>query len=74
MSVMIFVVGALLGLLFGASVCIKYVRQEMTASVAPRLNRIQVHLESLEAEVNLALATRRSEFGHRYMIDQPPDL
>jgi len=55
---MIFLVGALLGMLTGAIVCMRYFRQEMTANVAPKLKLIQLHLDNLESEVNLALATR----------------
>lgn len=72
MLVMVFLIGALLGLLAGALVCVRYIRQEMTANLTPRLNLIQAHLDNLEAEVNLALATRMADLGRRHMIDPAP--
>jgi hypothetical protein len=74
MPVMIFFIGALFGLLAGALVCVRYVRQEMMANLAPRLNLIQAQLDNLDAEVNLALASRLTELSGRYMINPvPPD-
>jgi hypothetical protein len=55
---MIFLVGTLVGMLAGAIASMRYFRQEMTANVAPKLKLIQLHLDNLESEVNLALATR----------------
>jgi uncharacterized membrane-anchored protein YhcB (DUF1043 family) len=55
---MIFLVGALVGILIGAITCMRYFRQEMTANVSPKLKLIQLHLDNLESELNLALATR----------------
>ncbi len=61
---MIFLVGTLLGLLGGAFACMRFLRQEMAANVGPKLRLIQLHLEQIEAELNLALATRAVEI-HR---------
>jgi hypothetical protein len=61
MGLMIFLIGALLGLLVGAVACMRYFRQEMAANVGPRLRLIQLHLEQLEGEIDLALATRAAE-------------
>jgi hypothetical protein len=72
MLVMIFFIGTLLGLLAGATACMRYLRQEMTANVAPRLKLIQLHLDSLEAEVNLALAMRMAELSRRATDAVPP--
>jgi hypothetical protein len=70
---MIFLVGTLIGLLMGAVVCMRYFRQEMVANVSPRLRLIQLHLEQLESELELVLATRAADrhrpLGERY---QPP--
>lgn len=71
MVIMIFVVGALLGLLVGAIACMRYLRQEMTANVTPKLKLIQLHLDNIEAEVQLALATRTAEL-RRQGEDQLP--
>jgi hypothetical protein len=65
MFIMIFFIGTLLGLVAGAVACIRYLRQEMTANMVPRLNLIQLHLDNLEAEVNLALTARMAELSGR---------
>jgi hypothetical protein len=73
MFIMIFLIGTLLGLLTGAVACVRYLRQEMTANVVPRLNLLQLHLDNLEAEVNLALVARMAELsGHRGVSPLPP--
>jgi hypothetical protein len=72
MVVMIFLVGTLLGLLGGAIVCMRYLRQEMTANVSPKLKLIQLHLDNLEAEVNLALATRVVDLHRNHDEQRPP--
>jgi hypothetical protein len=61
---MIFLVGALVGILIGAITCMRYFRQEMTANVSPKLKLIQLHLDNLESELNLALATRTVDRQH----------
>jgi hypothetical protein len=63
MIVMIFFLGMLLGVLAGCAVCIRYLRQEMAANVGPGLRQIQLRLETLDAEINLALATRLAELS-----------
>ena len=70
---MIFLVGTLIGLLIGAAVCMRYFRQEMVANVSPRLRLIQLHLEQLESELDLVLATRAAD-RHRPLgeLYQPP--
>jgi ABC-type lipoprotein release transport system permease subunit len=60
---MIFLVGSLLGLFLGALLCIRFIRQEVTADISPRLKRIQSQLDLLEAEVALALNTRYAELA-----------
>jgi hypothetical protein len=68
MVLLIFLVGALLGILIGGAVCVRYLRQEVAASVGPRLQRMQVQLDTIESAVNLALVTRHAELSAR-----PPD-
>jgi len=68
MVLLIFLVGALLGILVGGALCVRYLRQEMAASVGPRLGRMQVQLDNIESSVNLALVTRHAELAAR-----PPD-
>jgi len=73
MIVMVFVVGVLLGALAGAVLCIRYLRQEVAADIGPRLRRIQLQLESLEAEVCLARTSRLTELvGHA--VVRPDDV
>jgi len=61
MTALIFTLGALLGLLTGALLCIRFIRQEVAADIGPRLRRIQVQLDALEAEVGLVIGTRYAE-------------
>ncbi|MGH3250485.1 MAG: hypothetical protein ACRDOI_30355 [Trebonia sp.] len=61
MIVLIFLLGSMLGLLLGALLCIRFIRQEVAGDIGPRLRRIQAQLDSLEAEVGLAIGTRYAE-------------
>lgn len=61
MTVLIFAVGALLGLFAGALLCIRFIRQEVAADIGPRLRRIQLQLDALEAELGLVIGTRYAE-------------
>jgi hypothetical protein len=61
MTVRIFTLGALLGLLMGALLCIRFIRQEVAGDIGPRLRRIQAQLDALEAEVGLVIGTRYAE-------------
>ena len=61
MTALIFALGALMGLLTGALLCIRFIRQEVAGDIGPRLRRIQVQLDTLEAEVGLVLGTRYAE-------------
>jgi hypothetical protein len=63
MIILIFLVGSLLGLLFGALLCIRFIRQEVAADIGPRLRRIQGQLETIEAEIVLALGNRYAELS-----------
>lgn len=70
MSLLVFLVGALAGLLAGGAVCVRYLRHEIAADVGPQLRRIQLQLDNLEAAVNLALVTRYAEMSARNVYDQ----
>jgi hypothetical protein len=59
--VLIFLLGSMLGLLLGALLCIRFIRQEVAGDIGPRLRRIQGQLDALEAEVGLAIGTRYAE-------------
>jgi len=62
---LIFLVGALLGMLAGAVLCIRYLRREIAADIGPKLRQIRLQLDSLEAAVNLTLMTRYAEVSER---------
>jgi len=66
-------VGVLLGILAGGAVCTRYLRQEVAAEIGPRLRRIQVQLENLEAEINLVMATQLAEVTKRQGADSAQD-
>ena len=63
--VLIFLVGALLGVLVGGILCVRYLRQEIAANIGPRMRRLQAQLDNLETAVNLALVTRYAELSQR---------
>jgi hypothetical protein len=63
MFLMIFIVGALLGVVAGGGLCVRYLRHEIAADVGPQLRRLQLHLDNLEAAVNLALLTRYADLN-----------
>jgi hypothetical protein len=63
MIVMIFFIGLLIGVLGGGALCVRYLRQEIASDIGPRLKRVQIQLENLDAEINLALATRLADLS-----------
>ena len=63
MVVMIFLIGLLLGILGGGALCVRYLRQEIAADVGPRLRQMQMQLDNLNRELNLALATRLADLS-----------
>lgn len=63
---LIFLVGLiflLLGVLLGGALCVRYLRQEIADEIGPKLRRMQSQLDSIAAEVNLAIATRHAELS-----------
>jgi hypothetical protein len=60
---LIFVVGALLGVLMGGALCVRYLRREVAADIGPRLKRMQLQLDNIETELNLAITTRHVELS-----------
>ncbi|MGI9063085.1 MAG: hypothetical protein ACR2FQ_04630 [Pseudonocardiaceae bacterium] len=60
---LIFLMGALLGLVLGAAVCVRYVRQEMTARIGPTMDLLQLQLQNLQGSVDIALVNRHAELG-----------
>ena len=74
MVLLIFALGALLGVLAGGALCARYLRsaiaddigpqlRRMQADVDPQLRRMQNQLDNIESAVNLALASRYAELS-----------
>ena len=63
--------GILGGLLVGASVCARYLRQEIAANIAPRLRRIELQLDNLQTELTLAAAARAADLDRHHRPDLP---
>jgi hypothetical protein len=56
----------LIGLLSGAVVCARYLRQEIAANIGPRLRRIELQLDTVQAEqLNLAAEVRLATLNKR---------
>jgi hypothetical protein len=68
--VLIFLVGALLGVLVGGMVCVRYLRHEVAANIGPSMRRMRSQLDNLETAVNLALVTRYAELSQRFPQDR----
>jgi hypothetical protein len=62
---LIFLVGALLGVIMGGALCVGYLRQGIAADIGPKLKRVQLQLDNLEAQLNLAIMTRYGELAAR---------
>lgn len=69
MTVMIFFLGSLLGLLGGALLCVRFVRQEVAGDLGPRLQRIQGQLDAVEAQLTLAVGARYAELSAQLSQD-----
>jgi hypothetical protein len=70
---MILLVATLIGILAGGAVCVRYLRQEIAGDIGPRLRRMQMQLDNLEAEISLAMTTRLAELSRRCERLLPPD-
>src|SRR5215469_4066273 len=57
--------GALLGLIMGGTLGVRYLRREVADDLGLKLKRLQLQLDNIEAELNLALVTRYAELGAR---------
>jgi hypothetical protein len=68
--VLIFFVGALMGVLMGGALCVRYLRHEVAADITPRLQHVQRQLDNLETAINLALVTRYVEISGQ--LPAPP--
>jgi hypothetical protein len=74
MVLLIFALGAMLGILAGVALCARYLRaaiaddigpqlRRLHADVDPQLRRMQNQLDNIESAVNLALASRYAELS-----------
>jgi len=61
MTVMIFIVGALLGLLVGAAIYVRNIRQEVPARLAFSMHLMETRLTTLQASVDQVLSMRHHE-------------
>jgi hypothetical protein len=66
-TLLIFLLGTLIGVLMGGALCVRYLRHEIAADICPRLRRLQLQLDNLESAINLVVVTRYAEIG-----SQPP--
>ena len=71
---LIFLVGALLGVIMGGIVCVRYLRREIAADIGPKLKRVQLQLDTIETQLNLAIMTRYAELSSRPPDDPPRQL
>ena len=53
--------GLLLGVLIGGTLCVRFLRHEISANGGPQLRQLNLKVETLESVLNLALATRHTE-------------
>jgi len=63
---LIFLVGLiflLLGVLGGGALCVSYLRREIAGDIGPKLKRLQLQLDNIEAELNLAITMRQTELS-----------
>ncbi len=74
MVLLIFILGMLLGVLAGGTLCVQYLRAEIAANIGPELRRmhddldqharrLQNQLDNVESAVNLAMATWYAELS-----------
>jgi hypothetical protein len=73
-EMLIFFLGVLLGVLLGGTLCVTYLRQEVAASINPKLRRVELQLDTIESQLNLAIMTRYAELGARSEGSTPRQL
>jgi hypothetical protein len=64
-TLLLFLLGTLIGVLMGGALCVRYLRHEIAADICPRLRRLQLQLDNLESAINLVLVTRYAEIGNQ---------
>lgn len=73
MSVLIFLIGALLGLVLGAALCVRYLRQELTARIGPTMDLVLLKLDNVHSAVNVALANWHAELHNHQQLPGEQD-
>jgi uncharacterized protein YneF (UPF0154 family) len=73
MIVLTLLVGLLVGLLGGALVSIRLVRQQVSGDLLPAISRMQGQLNTIEAEVGYMVNSRYAELNAR-LSPVPPQL
>jgi len=71
MTLLIFLVGALAGVLAGGAMCVRYLRSAIANDIGPQLRRMQNQLDNIESAANLALASRYAELSQ---LPWPPAI
>jgi uncharacterized membrane-anchored protein YhcB (DUF1043 family) len=61
MTALILLVGLLIGLLGGALISIRFVRQEVMGNLGPQLQQMRGQLNSIEAEITYLASSRYAE-------------
>ena len=69
MIVLIFLVGSQSGLLLGALLCIRFVRQGVTGDLGPKLRQIEAQLDTIGAELSYVVSSRYVEPNPRPLPD-----
>jgi hypothetical protein len=69
MIVLIFLVGSQSGLLLGALLCIRFVRQGVTGDLGPKLRQIEAQLETIGAELSYMVSSRYAELNPQPLPD-----
>jgi Flp pilus assembly protein TadB len=64
-AVVILLVGAVLSVLAGGTLCVHYLRSEIAADIDPQLQRMRNQLDVIESALNLAPAVRYAEMNPR---------
>lgn len=58
---LVFLVGALLGVLMGGAICVRYLRREVAGDIGPKLKHMQLQLDNIQTELALTSTTRYAE-------------
>jgi len=70
MIILIFLVGSQFGLLLGALLCIRFVRQEVAGDLGPKLRQIQGQLNAIEAELTYVVSSRYADLNAQLTQDR----